>query len=428
MKILIVTPFLPYPGVAHGGGTAMLNNILCLRRHHEIFLAAMYEADEKDKLGAIAEYATLVIATETVTDTQANAAAEVRRVAYASWPTLLGLILRSLSGWILRGFFNCDYRRKPAPETSSFLRQVLAKIDEIKPDLVQVEYTQMAVHLGKSLKQKRIPSVAVAMDVEMKQLYRRFQSEPWGLRKLLAYVRYQSRRQVELKAYSHFQRVYTLSQHDQEILNREAKSLPVSVRRHVMHLPPPSGPVMRCPNMVLFVGAMVRHENIEAMKFILDQVWWKVKTECPSAELHVVGGGVTDEICQHHNGKDIFVHGYVPDLPGFYLQSRVMLAPLFTGGGIIIKVFEALAYGLPTVATPIANEGVAATPGKEILLATTADEFARQITRLLRDDDLWQTLSTAGQQLIRTVYQPDHIAATLEREYETIIREFKLQS
>ena len=183
MKIFIVTSHLPYPGVAHGGGTSMVSNIRYLSVRNEVLLASMYEAGERDRLGAMAEHATLVVAEQTITGTQLNAAAGVQQEAAAGGWALNRLILRSLLGWLLRTFLDCDLRPKPAPETARFLRDVLAKIDELRPDIVQVEFLQLGALLEPGLRAKGIPAVIVAQDVEMKQMHRRLCRAPGGDRK-----------------------------------------------------------------------------------------------------------------------------------------------------------------------------------------------------------------------------------------------------
>jgi polysaccharide biosynthesis protein PslH len=92
----------------------------------------------------------------------------------------------------------------------------------------------------------------------------------------------------------------------------------------------------------------------------------------------------------------LVVTGVVPDLAPYYARAAVAVAPLRLGGGMRVKVVEALASGKPVVATPLAVSGLAVEDGEQVLLAETDEEFAECIARLLDDDALRHRLGAAA--------------------------------
>jgi len=101
------------------------------------------------------------------------------------------------------------------------------------------------------------------------------------------------------------------------------------------------------------------------------------------------------------------VTGFVEDLSIFYRRCHVFVAPLFVGGGMIFKVLQAMSFGLPVVASAVANEGIQATDGKEILLAEDLGEFAAKLAALIEDDELWRRISAGGQAFVNARYSWD---------------------
>jgi glycosyltransferase involved in cell wall biosynthesis len=94
--------------------------------------------------------------------------------------------------------------------------------------------------------------------------------------------------------------------------------------------------------------------------------------------------------------------------------TAVMAAPLRLGSGVRNKVIEAMAAGLPVVTTRRGAEGLAATDGRELLLADGAEGFARELVRLLGDSDLQRRLSEAGRELAAREHDNDRLAERLE--------------
>lgn len=110
----------------------------------------------------------------------------------------------------------------------------------------------------------------------------------------------------------------------------------------------------------------------------------------------------------------VIVTGYVPDTAPYLRRCRVSIAPLRYGAGMKGKVGEALAAGLPVVATSIAVEGTDLQSGRNVIVADNAPDFADAAIALYHDEELWNRLSINGKEFVTKLYSPEAVAANLE--------------
>ena len=115
----------------------------------------------------------------------------------------------------------------------------------------------------------------------------------------------------------------------------------------------------------------------------------------PDVRCYLVGSKAPEAV-RSLDGDGIIFKGFVDDLEPFLDGCRIALAPLTYGAGVKGKVNMSMAYGQPVVASPAAAEGLNARHGEELLIAGSAEEFAAEVIRLYRDEDLWNKLSEAG--------------------------------
>jgi len=132
----------------------------------------------------------------------------------------------------------------------------------------------------------------------------------------------------------------------------------------------------------VFVASFAYEPNRNGLRFLLEQVFPRVWAELPDARLALVGGGLTDPPSADSR---VEVLGFVSDLAGAYAGARCAVVPLLKGGGTPLKFIEALAYGLPVIATSRAAAGLDVHDGEDCLLAEGAEEFAAALVQVLRE-------------------------------------------
>jgi glycosyltransferase involved in cell wall biosynthesis len=145
----------------------------------------------------------------------------------------------------------------------------------------------------------------------------------------------------------------------------------------------PPGPSGR--PVVAFVALMSWTPNIDAARFLINDVWPLVRSSILDAELLIVGRNPPDEIVAKNGADGVTVTGTVPDVRPFLADATITVAPLRAGGGSRLKILESLDAGRAVVATKVGVEGLEDLVGTGVTVADTADEMAANIVDLLRD-------------------------------------------
>ena len=148
---------------------------------------------------------------------------------------------------------------------------------------------------------------------------------------------------------------------------------------------------------VLFVGGFAHSPNTDAVKYLCEEIWPLVRARLPDLKLFVVGANPPDDIRAYDSvDRGVEIVGFAPNLQPYYRRCILNVAPLRFGAGIKGKVMAAMLVGLPTVATPVATEGMGLEDGEDVLIGADAEGIANAIVRLVGDEALWNRISNAG--------------------------------
>jgi GT2 family glycosyltransferase/glycosyltransferase involved in cell wall biosynthesis len=164
---------------------------------------------------------------------------------------------------------------------------------------------------------------------------------------------------------------------------------------------------------LVFVGGFVHVPNIDAVLWLAQDILPRLRARLPQLRLHVVGGNAPAPVLALAGTPGLELHGYVDALEPLLDACRVSLAPLRFGAGVKGKVNQAMARGLPVVATHCAAEGMNLQVGEDVLLADEAQAFADAVLRLYEDAALWQRLREGGYANTQRYFSPEAARATL---------------
>ncbi|HHU98320.1 MAG TPA: glycosyltransferase [Bacteroidales bacterium] len=168
-----------------------------------------------------------------------------------------------------------------------------------------------------------------------------------------------------------------------------------------------------------FIGAMNWQPNADAIKWFISEVWSGVIRRIPSATLHIAGRGLrqTDVLPP---GPNIINVGEPDNAREFIASNHVMIAPLFAGSGIRIKIIEAMSAGRPVVATPVAVAGLPVENGRELAVASDPATFTAAIVRLLEEPELRASTGERALRLVKERYDNTVITARLLEFYKKL--------
>ena len=164
---------------------------------------------------------------------------------------------------------------------------------------------------------------------------------------------------------------------------------------------------------VLFVGSFGHSPNRDAIEWLLDEIWPRLRRLRPEARLGIVGAHPPPEVTARHGRDGVEVFGTVSDTAAFYRQARVLLAPIRAGSGTRLKLLEAFASGLPVVGTKLAAEGLPVADGEHLLTAESAEELALATARILDQPDLARRLGSNARRLAEERYDWQRCAEKL---------------
>jgi len=177
------------------------------------------------------------------------------------------------------------------------------------------------------------------------------------------------------------------------------------------------------PRAIYFLGSLDYRPNQEAALWIARELLPRLARRAPEATLHLGGSNGPRRLREQLVAAGVSVIDDVPDAAAFARPMGIMIAPLFAGGGMRIKILEAMALGKPVVSTSLGAAGIDVTQGSNILLADDAETFGDAVAALVRDPLRARQLGAAGRRLVEERYD----ATALTRELLAFLEEL-LQS
>lgn len=171
---------------------------------------------------------------------------------------------------------------------------------------------------------------------------------------------------------------------------------------------------------LIFMGAMDYYANVDGVLYFTHHILPLIQKAIPQVKFTILGGNPTRAIRKLGKSENVTITGYVPDVRPYLNESNVCVVPLRIARGVQNKILEAMAMGVPVVATDRAKEGINAQPGKHIMVADNPADFAAKTVELLLDHQLQQTISHNARQLVENEYRWRNCLQKLDMIVKTI--------
>jgi polysaccharide biosynthesis protein PslH len=155
-----------------------------------------------------------------------------------------------------------------------------------------------------------------------------------------------------------------------------------------------------CPS-ILFVANFAYDPNVDAAVYFCKQIFPLILKDVPDAKLFIVGNSPSKQIFDlvssiSHDinsrpmadtnlvtiSNSIEIVGYVDSLQPFYKFAKVVVCPLRIGGGVKVKILEALKAGKAIVTTPVGAQGFSLN-NKALCVCNEVSDFANNVVKFL---------------------------------------------
>ncbi len=392
MKILMLTPYLPYPP-SSGGQIRSYNLLKKMAKDHQVTLFSLVKFDAEKKY-----------------------VPELEKICHR-----VKVFKRAEKPWTLTNIIKTGFSMFPflvVRNYSSEERRAIEKLlEEEEFDVIHAETFYVSPHIPKT----KIPIVLVDQTIEY-QVYRHYvKNYRWWFLKPLLNIDVLKLKFWEEYYWKKASRVVAMSDKDAKVMRALVPGLKVSV------IPNGVGEDLMVKSKVhynqtlLFMGNYAWLQNIEAAKFLANKIYPIVKAAIPTAKL-LIAGQNTDKV-NDLAGDDIELRDLdIEDIDGVresYHQSGVLVAPLYGPGGTRLKILGAMASHLPVVTTKVGIAGIGQS-GHDYLEAETAKGMAEQTIKVLNDRELYAQIAVNARELVEDKYSYDSIARELSDVYEEV--------
>ena len=169
---------------------------------------------------------------------------------------------------------------------------------------------------------------------------------------------------------------------------------------------------------LIFTGAMNYFPNIDGVLFFNEEVFPRIQRAVPAVKF-IVGGMEPSPAIQQLASDHTIVTGFVPDMRAYLREASVSVVPLRIAKGIQNKVLEAMAMRVPVVATTLANQGINAKDGKEVMIADNPEDFAQAVIELLINEKMRISMADNARQFVEEHFSWEQNLAALDKAIKT---------
>ncbi len=398
MRVLFLTQVLPFPPDS-GPKIKSWNVLKYLAREHDVTLVSFVRGDQAAHVARL----------------EAVCAGGVHTVQIQRGPMRDGMAMaRSLftgEPWMMARDIRADMQALVSRLATE------GRFDVVHADqLNMAQYAELA-----AAKSPARPRLVLDAHNALWLLYKRLAATMGpGPRRLMLERDWRLLKSYEGRIVREFDAVLAVSQEDRTALaeaagvERDMVVIPIAVDTDEL-------PVVRRQSgarRMTHIGTMYWPPNIDGMLWFIQNIYPLIRQARPDTGLDLIGARPPRELVELKGqvpGLD--VTGYVADVNAYLAQCGVFIVPLRAGGGMRVKILEALSRGLPVVTTTLGCEGIAVRHDEHVLIADEPADFAQAVLRVLGDPALAATLSRNGRRLIEQTYDYRAACRPLDHAY-----------
>jgi len=397
MRILVISPFLPWPLDA-GGKTRLFNLNKISGEHEEIFFLGLDESrisdPEKDKL-------------------LSDCRQKLEKIRFSYFSLRIKKFEKIITTLAELLGINC----------LAFLgtKKRLAKIvQEIKPDIIQCEFTQTSRYLPR-FSEKTILVVHEIVSTMVKRKIKTLYSLPSVLAN---YLRYRLFIKIEKRSRKIFDSFIVMSLDDKRTLMAQGvEEEKIRIIKNGVDIKTFSALRQDPPqNCLYYIGWFDNEQNADALRYFFHELLPRYSELAAKPSLKIIGRGLPADLIALASGQG---YEYFPFLEEKKLIEKisgcVLIVPLRFGGGTRLKILEAMSLNNPVISTPIGAEGIDYEDQNNILIFKDETEFSHKLKKLLEDKAFRQKIADGGRRLVEEKYDWSLIAQDQIKLYDELM-------
>ena len=308
---------------------------------------------------------------------------------------------------IVPGIFNFRAQLTVRPTSTTASVDAVSAALDARPDIVLVQRMDSMCPLMTIARQspEKIRGVRLFFDmddIEHVAMRRRLLRDSGGRLDRLLLLQLPALMLAEIRAMRLAAVTFVCSEADRSYLARLAYPANVQTVPNSVSFPTLDDPGLSEP-LVVFVGGMGHPPNAQAAKYLVREIWPRVRARVPAARLAIIGPGSHADLNPWVD-ESVTFPGFVEDLQPWYRRARVVCCPIYHGAGTRVKIIEAAAHAKAIVSTRLGAEGLDFEDQREIILRDEPAEIAAACVHLLSEAPAAARLGRAALQKARRPY------------------------
>ena len=393
MKVLFISPLLPYP--LYSGGQVRIYNLLrTLAKEHEVTLFSFVrDSQEKKYLSELSFLHKVHL---------------VKRGSVWQLPYLFRAATSSLP--LLLASYENNHMKKAITE----------ELRSASYDCIHIEPFYVCPSLPKNIK---IPVVVGEHNIEYTVYDTYVKQFPFVPLRPIMRLDVKKIQEQEERMWKKAKSITAVSPGDVSVIEAVTKKkvtlVPngVDTKHFVFH----KREFSESTPSFLFVGNFLWMPNMKAVERLLFDIWPNVIKGMPEAKLHIVGQKLSVALQEKAAAMHVTYLDHVEDIREMYESSDILVAPMTIAGGTKFKMLEALASGCLVITTKEGMEGIDAISGVHYYQANATLEFLTTIRQVLGDQKKSQKISVEGRKLVEEKYDWESIGSVLSHVWKEAV-------
>ncbi len=322
---------------------------------------------------------------------------------------------------IVKNYF---FSKEPEHAKRFYSEVFKAKLKEVlisfKPDVVQVESVYLSTYMPVIKMHSNAVNVLRLHNVEY-QIWKGLEKKTKNQVKRIYFDNLTKRvRDYERAAWKMYDLLLAITEKDASLVARLEATTNIVVAPFSIDIQKVVVNTERERWVGYHLGAMDWIANQNSMRWFLKHAWSHIQKAIPKFEFYFAGRNMPDEF-KKMNFKGVYCYDEVPSAEEFIADKKILIVPLLTGGGIRVKILEAMAAGKIVIATATGIKGIDATPGTHYLRVHKPDDFVKAIKWCLDNKESAEKMGQAARAMVFEKYERKKVMKTVLHEVDLLL-------